>query len=132
MFLSIGLGTKAARCFYEAAEYELAGKTFLASAKSRDDDNVRFAIGCYRKAGKMLKCVDSLVHHGKIRFALKLLMEENKFDRAIQVLEDHPGIMLPKDLALDTFAKRAAIIHAAARDTATLRGLVQFLAFEIS
>ncbi len=124
MFLSIGLGTKAARCFYEAAEYELAGKTFLASAKSRDDDNVRFAIGCYRKAGKMVKCVDSLIHHGKFRFALKLLMDDNKFDRAIQVLEDNPAIVLPRELALDTFAKRAAIVHAAARDTATLKGLV--------
>jgi hypothetical protein len=122
MFLSIGLGIKAARCFYEAAEYELAGKTFLWSAKSREDENVRFAIGCYRKAGKMVKCVDSLLHHGKIRFVLRLLMEDNKFDRAIQILEDHPGIMLPKDLALDTFAKRAAIIHAATRDNAASRG----------
>ena len=81
-----------------------------------------FAIGCYRKAGKMLKCVESLLHHGKIRFALKLLMEENKFDRALQVLEEHPEVALPKDLALDTFAKRAAIIHSAARDTAALKG----------
>ena len=42
------------------------------------------------------------------------MADEHKYDRAIQVLQQHPAVPVPAGLSLDAFVKRAAGVHALA------------------
>ena len=121
-FLSIGMREKAARCFFEAAEYELAGKAFMICSKGKNEENIRYAIGCYRKAGMMAKCADALAQLGKIRIALKILLEEDRYEKAFSLILENPDVPLTQEFSLDVLCKRAAVAYAAARDAAALKG----------
>jgi hypothetical protein len=120
-FLCIGMCEKAARCFYEAAEYELAGKAFMICSKGKHEENIRYAIGCYRKAGMVTKCVDALVQSGKIKMALKILLEDSQYEKAFSLISDHPDVSLTNELSLDALAKKAAVVYATAKEAAVLK-----------
>ena len=120
-FLGIGMCEKAARCFYEAAEYELAGKAFMICSKGKHDENIRYAIGCYRKAGMVTKCVDALAQLGKIRVALKILLEDSQYEKAFSLILENPDVPLTNQLSLDVLAKKAAAVYATAKEAAVLR-----------
>jgi tetratricopeptide (TPR) repeat protein len=54
---------------------------------AQDARLVRDAVRCYRKAGLLVRAVDVLVELNKMEMALRLLKEEHKYDKALQVLD---------------------------------------------
>jgi tetratricopeptide (TPR) repeat protein len=56
-------------------------------ADAQDARLVRDALRCYRKAGLLVRAVDVLVELNKMEMALRLLKEEHKYDKALQVLD---------------------------------------------
>ena len=54
---------------------------------AQDARLVRDAVRCYRKAGLLVRAVDVLVELHKVEMALRLLKEEHKYDKALQVID---------------------------------------------
>ena len=118
MFFKAEKLEKACRCFYESADYELAGGLFMrCSVVSKNEADAeqlaKYAVACYQRAGKIKEAVQILVQHKKIKRALKILKDEREYETALSVLENNPTFVAPADLSLHTFAALAAVHHPA-------------------
>jgi len=78
------------------------------SVDALDTRLARDAVRCYRKAGLLDCAVDVLVEMRKLETALRLLKDEHKYDKALQVLDAHPSFVPPPDLSAHEFLRQAA------------------------
>ncbi|EKX42080.1 hypothetical protein GUITHDRAFT_111932 [Guillardia theta CCMP2712] len=102
---------RAAKCFFEAEEYELAEETFSACIELFKSKRIYFlkcSLSCLKKVGKQDKCINLMVKHGFVAVALKQLLQEKQYDKALRIHEAHPDASLPPSLSKESFLRRKA------------------------
>ncbi len=130
-FLSIAKAVESANCFYEAEEYELAGRCFVAAAmrlkqdkeKQAQDTLLRNGVKSFKKANKFDQALEILVKLGRMKTALRQLKLDLKYDKAVALLEQNPAFKPPDELSLRTFLKlhaaQQASLYNSAKDEAS-------------